>query len=49
MKAITFFGEVILLIICMPVLLISMVVYYFWDKYDNRKTAKFFKKLKDNK
>ena len=46
MRSITFFGEVMLLIICMPVLLVCMVMYYIWDKYDNYKTAKYFKRLR---
>ncbi len=46
MRAITFFGEVILLIICMPVLLVCAVVYYIWEKVDDYKTAKYFKRLR---
>ena len=49
MRAITFFCEVMLLIVCMPVLLVCMPIYYVYDKYASYKTAKYFKKLKDNK
>ena len=49
MRAITFFGEAMLLIICMPILLVCMVAYYIWDKYDTYKTTKYFKKVKEEK